>query len=79
MATLSSKVYAYSFDNNYQGFVFGYYQSGFNFSLALDETKDSCKIVVYSTNDTLLKPNTIIKLENIMLGGALKKTQDKQE
>lgn len=73
MATLSSKVYAYSFDNNYQGFVFGNYQSGFNFSLTLDETKDSCKIIVYSNNDTILKPNTIIRLENIDAWWCVKK------
>ena len=68
MAT--SKVYSYQ---NLVENVFGYYQSNFNFDLALDETKDSAKIIVLSMSDTILTPNTIVRLEGIDFWWCVKK------
>ena len=67
MAT--SKVYYYDFNEH----IFGEYQSGFNFNLVLDETKDSAKIIVLTKKEEILKPNTIVRLEGIDFWWCVKK------
>lgn len=72
MAT--SRVYYYrQFPENFVRTRFGDYQSGFNFNLVLDETKDSCKVTVLTMNDTILAPNTIVRLEGISTWWCVKK------
>lgn len=60
-----STIYIYRKENNFEQETFGYYQSGFNFCLTIDETKDSAKILVLTRNTNILAPNTIVKLEGI--------------
>ena len=60
-----STIYIYRKENNFEQETFGYYQSGFNFCLTIDETKDSAKILVLTRNPNILAPNTIVKLEGI--------------
>lgn len=67
MAT--SKVYYYDFNEH----IFGEYQSGFNFNLVLDETKDSAKVIVLTKKEEILKPNTIVRLEGIDFWWCVKK------
>lgn len=60
-----STIYIYRKENNFEQETFGYYQSGFNFCLTIDETKDSAKILVLTRNSNILAPNTIVRLEGI--------------
>ena len=68
-----STIYIYRKENNFEQETFGYYQSGFNFSLTIDETKDSAKILVLTMNTSILKPNTIVRLEGINAWWCVKK------
>ncbi len=63
MAT--SKVFIYKKENGFAQVEFGSYQSNFNMCLTIDEAKDSAKVLVLTRNTDILKPNTIVRLENI--------------
>ena len=71
MAT--SKVFIYKKENDFAQVEFGSYQSNFNMCLTIDETKDSAKILVLTRNTDILKPNTIVRLENINAWWCVKK------
>lgn len=71
MAT--SKVFIYKKENGFAQVEFGSYQSNFNMCLTIDETKDSAKISVLTRNNDILKPNTIVRLENINAWWCVKK------
>lgn len=71
MAT--SKVFTYTKENNFTQYEFGKYQSGFNFCLTIDETKDSAKILVLTKSEDILAPSTIVRLEGINAWWCVKK------
>ena len=71
MAT--SKVFIYKKENDFAQVEIGSYQSNFNMCLTIDETKDSAKILVLTRNTDILKPNTIVRLENINAWWCVKK------